>query len=80
MQLIAFGQNSAPARVQVLRHPEGARGRKGSAETCTFEDQRPELCFHRGNAGVELHWDVKMLSPPWQSLKDFQDGDLLELF
>lgn len=25
--------------------------------------------------GIELHWEVKMLSPPWQPLKDFLNGD-----
>nr|XP_034379143.1 uncharacterized protein LOC117723706 [Arvicanthis niloticus] len=42
MQLIAFRQNRAAARVQV-RHPEGARGWKNTAGTCTFEDQGQEL-------------------------------------
>lgn len=33
-----------------------------------------------GSTGHGSHWEVKVLSPPWQSLKDFHDGKALELF
>lgn len=76
MQLVAITQKSAAARVQVLRQPEGARGLEGAQqEPAPLKIKGRSYVSTEETQGMELHWEVKMLSPPWQPLKDFLNGD-----
>lgn len=59
---------------------EGTRDQERHCRHSRLRRSRAGAVFPREEAQGMGHWEFNVLSPPWQSLKDFHDGKALELF